>query len=173
LELRLRRLPSRFDLDVVLAVVRDHEHELATLSPAAGPDASRRATARALWQLGVARDLASPTSSLLASGMPGLLPRLRDRRYLAADVRGAVDPMSAVQLGIDPTLVAEVDRRTSPSRDAAWPTAGALPEVWVVDLTTPDVAGAGWHCVRSLAPDLDRIPVPAFGPRDGLPYPGW
>jgi ribosomal protein S12 methylthiotransferase accessory factor len=173
LELRLRRLPSRFDVDVVLAVVRDHEHDLAALSPAAGPGAARRAAARALWQLSVARDLASPTSTLLASGMPGLLAHTPDRRYLDVDVRGAVDPMSAVQLSLDPTLVAEVDRRTSPSRDAASPTADALPEVWVVDLTTPDVAASGWHCVRALAPGLARIPVPAFGPRDGVPYPGW
>lgn len=173
LELRLRRLPTRFDVEVVLAVVRDHEHDLVCLSPAAGPEASRRATARALWQLGVARDLASPTSGLLASGMPGLLPRLPDRRYLAADVRGAVDPMSAVQLGLDPTLVVEVDRLTSPSREATRPLGGAPPEVWVVDLTTPDVAAAGRHCVRTLAPGLVRIPVPAFGSRDGVPYPGW
>ncbi len=173
LELRLRRLPSRFDVEVVLAVVRDHEHDLAGLSPAAGPDASRRAAARALWQLSVARDLASPTSGLLASGMPGLLPHAPDRRYLAAGVRGAVDPMSAVQLGLDPSVLAEVDRRTSPGREAALPTADALREVWVVDLTTPDVAAAGWHCVRALAPGLARIPVPAFAQRQGLPYPGW
>ncbi|MDR6119705.1 hypothetical protein QE370_002889 [Aeromicrobium sp. SORGH_AS981] len=173
LELRLRRLPSRFDVEVVLAVVRDHEHDLATLCPATGPDAARRAAAGALWQLGVARDVTSPTSGLLASGMPGLLPHAPDRRYLARGVRGAVDPMSAVQLGLDPAVVAEVDRRTSPSRHAATLTGDAPPEVWVVDLTTPDVAAAGWHCVRALAPGLARIPVPAFAQRQGLPYPGW
>lgn len=205
LELRLRTLPSPSGVRAVLAAVLDPDRGVATMSPAAGPNAAAEAASQALWQHAVAHDLLSRNGDLHRTGTPGLLPHRPDRNYLVGagpGLRQAVDPVSNVQLGLDPSVLTRIDERTSPWSAAEARVEGhtkplaaltrAGHEVWVVDLTTPEVAAAGWHCVRVISTDLARIPVAAF-PLDPmgrtsraasstglgttcfepLPYPGW
>lgn len=172
--LRLLRLPSATGLPVALAVVDDEDRDVVTLAARVEVE---EAVAAALWQHVCARDLLDRDGDLVGSGAPGLLKHRPGRDYLSAAGPGAqraVDPMAALQLGLDPRLVDRVRVRTTPVRGAAAPYGGiatrsarealltAGHHLWVVDLTTPDVAEAGWSCVRVLATDTARIPVPAF-----------
>jgi hypothetical protein len=170
--IRLLRLPSAVGVDLVLAAASDSARRVATLAAARCIES---ATARALWHHALAVNLADPSGSIMAAPPPGLLLYQPDRSYLASSgpgYRRAVDPLAAVQMGLDPQLVELVQQRTnsgSGSVPAVTRTSPLLEllieqghEVWIVDLTTPDVANKGWHSVRVLATGLCRIPVPAF-----------
>ncbi|WP_309135698.1 YcaO-like family protein [Cellulomonas sp.] len=134
--------------------------------------------------------------------------------------RRLVDPLAHVQLTLDPAVRTRLRARLGAGRTAPVPatappaaggagTSGSLPatapphgcaratvlaagrDVWVVDLTTAEVAAAGWRCVRVLAPGTSRLPVGAFppdpavaeaaaralgrepGPAEAVPWPGW
>jgi thiazole/oxazole-forming peptide maturase SagD family component len=205
LDLRLRVLPSTTGCQVVLAIVRNLQAEVVTVAPAAGPNAVKQAIAQALWQQTVALDLLSSTGGLHRQATPGVMTHRADRSYLTGagpDLRLAVDPLSNVQLGLDPAVLSRLDERTAAGAagtrdfDSALSARDAVlaegRDLWVVDLTTPDVAEAGWNCVRVIATDLARIPVAAFGldpagrtaraarvlgmaqiETEPLPYPGW
>ncbi|QGQ19419.1 hypothetical protein GC089_09500 [Cellulomonas sp. JZ18] len=221
LSLDLRRLPSPLGVPVVLAVVDDGDVATVAVAAGPDHEAQPRAAARALWQLVVARDLADAGGSLVRSGVPGLAPYRRDRDYLDAagpGFRGLVDPLAHVQLTLDPAVRTRLHARLGPGsarrraqragastradapRDpratAGWSGATAAVraagrDVWVVDLTTPEVAATGWRCVRVLVPGTSRLPVGAFppdpavahaaardlgrrpGPAEVLPWPGW
>ncbi|MFC8190286.1 hypothetical protein ACFUMH_01345 [Cellulomonas sp. NPDC057328] len=207
LTLDVRRLPSHLGASVALAAVDDGD--VTTVAVAAGPDERAQATAaaRALWQLVVARDLADAGGSLLRSGAPGLAPHRQGRDYLAAAGPGhrrLVDPLGHVQLTLDPVVrdrlrdrlgrrptVTASARGAGPGVASAAAVRAAGSDLWVVDLTTPDVAAHGWCCVRVLVAGASRLPVGAFppdpvvargaarrlgrepGPVEQAPWPGW
>lgn len=205
LDLRLRVLPSTTGRQTVLAIVRNPAAEVVTVAPAVGHSAVKEAIAQALWQQTIALDLVPPAGGLYRQAVPGVLAHRADRRYLAGagpGLRLAVDPLSNVQLGLDPAVLSRLDDRTATALLGV-PDVGSAPsafeallaegrDLWVVDLTTPDVAEAGWHCVRVIGTDLARIPVAAFpldpegrtaraarlldlaqAETEALPYPGW
>lgn len=190
LSLSLGRLPSATPYGVALAVVDDCEHDVVTLAARTSYD---EAVAAALWQHICAVDLLEAGGDLHGQGITGLLAHRPGRDYLSAagpGWRAALDPMAALQLGLDPEVVGAL-RRRSPAPVPPWHQQDGIShgirddftdllaggfDVWVVDLTAPEAAAEGWSCVRVLVPGLARIPVPAFASPIGptsLPYPGW
>lgn len=190
----LRRLPSRFDADVVLAVVRDPERGVLALGHAAGADAAEQAALSALVQLVTARDLAGADGRIraaVAAGagtVPGLLAHRPARDYLdlapalpgvavVAPRPAVLDPMAHLQLGLDPRVLGRVEERLAggrPEGPAGRPSrrAGAGPTTDAVHVLTtpPPLAGNGWESVRVLVPGCLRLEPAAFpvpGPASG------
>jgi|UPI0008DAC0B2 ribosomal protein S12 methylthiotransferase accessory factor len=200
--LRILAVPSRFGVPVRLAVVDATGEDVVALGFACARDAdeaAENAVAAALIQHASARDLARRESlireapALGNGGVAGLAAFDPDRRYADAfaDLRRLIDPMCHLQRGLDPRVVADTRRRTtpvgprSPAADTAGLVVGDGPSPWealersartvVVDVAADDVRAAGAHAVRVLAPALRRVDVAAFDDpaRARHPYPGW
>ncbi|MFT3862313.1 YcaO-like family protein [Micropruina sp.] len=194
LELELRLLPSRFEVPVVLAVVRDRERAITTLGHAAGDpiEAAMKAAAEALLQLASARDLLDPdglirhSAALGAGTAPGLLEHRPRRDYLncaptrssgtAIPARPALtDAMAHLQVGLDPRLQRRLHTRLGdppPARPPSWPGVAELVHrgvpVHVVTLTPPPLRHSGWHAVRVLVPGCLRLEPAALPIRAGV-----
>ncbi|WP_370894667.1 YcaO-like family protein [Janibacter sp. GXQ6167] len=212
LAVRCLLLSSPTKVPVVLAAVTDEVEGITTIAVAAvdqrgpteGEPAIRAAVARASWQLVLSRALDAGGVAFAAGRPPGTLDHRCDRHYLEAagpNLRRALDPLAALQLGLDPRVqdrlvrlieaadaLPEIEQITAPTATMEEQARAAGHALWVVDLTTPDVRAGGWHCVRVIVPDLLRVPVPAFPPdlsarlgqgvggsanANALPLPGW
>lgn len=185
-------LPTRFGLPVVACLVEDPEHGFSLLGVAARPSvegAARKAAAEAaaLWSLGVG--LLTPDSPVWSAidehhllDRSLLKPWDPDRAYRQAyreDWHDVTDLVCQTQLYLDPTM----DHFIAPLRDpdetrplrsipdvqpgdaSTWAQAiadltGHAPVA--VDLTTPDVAAAGVHVTRVVAPGLISNAPAAF-----------
>ncbi|MEV7767152.1 hypothetical protein [Microbacterium sp. NPDC086615] len=158
LELTLCRLDRGVLGPVALAAVDDGR--VLTVGGGYGLDApgQRAAIARALWQLVLARSLDDPGSDLHALGVPGIVPPRADRRYAPTDPRTRrrlLDPLSHVQLALDPRVRARLRERLDDLRPGP-PAVSAAGETWTVDLA-PD-----GRVVRALCPDAIPLPLGAF-----------
>ncbi|MGL5817170.1 MAG: YcaO-like family protein [Phycicoccus sp.] len=200
--LELRRVPSRFDLHVVLAVLHDPRHDLIGLGNAAAADlavAAERAVLEALVQLVSARDLDRVGGRIRAAAadglgeVAGLLPHRPGRAYLDGVPPGPgdwgiaprpalVDPMVNLQVGLDPRVQARVRHRLSsgPGRPDERGRVDPRVEAVVVDTTPPPLRDSGLVAVRVLHPRCLRLepgafPVrpPRWGTAEQTPFPGW
>ncbi|MDZ8172211.1 YcaO-like family protein [Microbacterium xanthum] len=200
--LRILAVPSPLGVPVRLAVVDDPERDVVALGFACArepAEAAEAAAASALVQHASARDLLAPASlireaaALGNGGVAGLAPFDPGRRYADAfaDARHLIDPMCHLQRGLDPRVIADTRRRTTPAvprtptsdtagtstprQRSPWEALDGSTRTVVVDVATPDVREAGARAVRVLAPDLRRLDVAAFDdPRRARhPYPGW
>jgi ribosomal protein S12 methylthiotransferase accessory factor len=176
---RLVRVPTRFELPVVGALVRDRRQRLVAFGSACRSSA-RAAALKALLEAIHVRvyslGLLSPEGSIWQAIRAGLLdpsvykPHRADRRYLddvRPDLSDVVDLGAHAQIYLDERLHGHVERILRPpttTRLADAPDAApgaALDAVRregfrpvAVDLTTPDVRACGLHVARVLVPGL-------------------
>ena len=197
LTVRLFLVPNQFGVPVVAAFVEDDAGDVSGFGSACRADpraAAAKALVEALGVLRLARDLGDPGSTVWTAVSSGqverhvYLPHRADRRHLddaGEAFRNLTDLPAVAQLYLDPRMRgAPLDRlrradRTVPLADVpavagADPVpaylhrlAGAGLRAVSVDLTTPDVAAAGWHVVRVVVPGLVGNAPPAFPYRGG------
>jgi len=171
-----------FGLPVIATVVRDPDLDLACVGTALRPDPAE-ATAKSLAEgasnMVCNADLLDPDGHFWTSVRTGekeigyFKPYRADRRYLdsfAPDFRDVGDLEAQLQVHCDPRATAQALRILRPDgvadltalhRDFPRTLDGYRRvverlgyEVVVVDLTTPDVAHAGYHVVRVVVPGL-------------------
>jgi ribosomal protein S12 methylthiotransferase accessory factor len=171
-----------FNLPVIATVVRDPVLDLACVGSALRPNVAE-CTAKSLAEgasnMVCNADLLDPDGAFWSAVRSGekdmgyLKPYRADRRYLdsfAADFRDVGDLEAQLQVHCDPRATAQALRILEP--DGVADLAGLHQDfprtldgyrriieplgyqVVVVDLTTPDVAHAGYHVVRVVVPGL-------------------
>ncbi|WP_204030307.1 YcaO-like family protein [Sinosporangium siamense] len=174
-------VPNLLRAPVVLCLARSDDGLLGvgcSLSPTAGASA-RKAAAEALQSLDA---LAEVVAGIPEWERPrgALMPHRADRRYAdsyAADLSDATDLMCTLQLLADPRVAEPVAARilTPPPYGEA-SVSGAGQDLWdpypaladrglrpiTVDLTTPDLASAGWAVARVVVPGLRSTGPAAF-----------
>lgn len=178
LEARWWRFPHPFGPPVIGAFLRDRATGLVALGMgcrATATSAARKALTEACQLLLLLDDYDDEHGPFAAAARhPGspLLPWRADRAYAAGygpGLIGARDYGCHLQLALDPAILRAVDAGLEDGRIGHEPlrddppatleetgrrleAAGSAP--LAVDLTTPDVAAAGLHVVRVLAPGL-------------------
>jgi ribosomal protein S12 methylthiotransferase accessory factor len=190
--IRLRQVPSGFDVPVVAAFIEDHAAGVVAFGSACRAD-PRQAAAKALVEAvglyALTVKLTDPGSDVWHAVADGVLsaqvfrPHRPDRSYRDAfrpDLRDLVDLPAIAQLYLDPRMQGEPLDRLRSSDPAT--TLDQLPtvtdevarEVYLarlacaglravsVDLTTADVAAAGLRVVRVVVPGLYGNAPPAF-----------
>lgn len=189
-EVRCVLVPNRYGVPVVAAVLVDNDHDLLTLGVAARPDApgaARKATAEA-WSLRTyALGLLDPDGLIWRAAEAGLIdgsplkPFRADRRYTQSyrpDFRDITDLACQTQIYLDPAMHEWCNRILEPARRqtiSTVPSVAGNPrtaylsllertgvEPVAVDLTTSDVALAGLHVTRVVAPGLYSNPPAGF-----------
>ncbi|MCC5948087.1 MAG: YcaO-like family protein [Nitriliruptoraceae bacterium] len=163
--LSLHLVPQRRGIPVVLAALRDLDHERVTIGCAATArwvDAAVRATCEAALLHRAAGMLDDPRSALWRelADAEVLLPHRRDRDYaslLGPERREIGDPLVHLQLALDPTIRAGVEDRlrgpdVRPPRDAPGALQALVRDALVVDRTTADVRRLGWRVARAILP---------------------
>ncbi len=217
LTVRLLSVPSATGVPAVAAVVSHAELQTLNLSVAASSNpmyAATRAMANALAQHVSSRDLLRPDSIIRRAGAlgngnsVGLHEHRSDRSYRRSyrqDLRDLVDPMCHLEYTLDPVAVRIAKARASAEGRADWPEmaprtasrlaeqlAGSGHDVFVVDVTTPDVAACQVRAVRVVVPGLSALLPAAFpvrpsgriraaasaldwseAPSQSVPFPGW
>jgi ribosomal protein S12 methylthiotransferase accessory factor len=176
----LMSLPNEFGIPVVAGFVEDHDLQLLTAGFAARSDAvsaGRKAWTEAINLQHISSDLLQSDSvynSVVRSGrLPdqGLKPWRSDRRYLESyrsDFRDVTNLICQSQLYLDPEAVSLIrsmvdvpsgthidDHPVLPSNDGAAVKRAVESqgfEIFCADITTSDMAAAGWHVVRTLVP---------------------
>ncbi|WP_432842003.1 YcaO-like family protein [Dactylosporangium sp. CA-092794] len=189
---RLRQVPSGFDVPVVAAFIENHHDGVIAFGSACRADPAEAATKALVEAIGMhalTLKLTDPASDVWAAvaddTIPGHVfrPYRADRRYHDAfrpDLRDLVDLPAVAQLYLDPRMQGgPLDRLRAP---APVTSLGELPavteavarEVYLaklacaglsaisVDLTTPDVAAAGLCVIRVVVPGLYGNAPPAF-----------
>jgi ribosomal protein S12 methylthiotransferase accessory factor len=179
-------LDNSFGVPVVAGIVEHTAEQLLTTGFAARPDpmdAALKAWSEALTSQETALDLLDPDGVYRRgqrSGVKGsgfIKPWRADRRYLdsfRADFRDVGDLESQAQVYLDPDAVARASRLLDRPRERGLTSIPALPdgsigtyqhvleqrgfEIFVVDVTTADVAATGMKVVRVIVPGL----VPNF-----------
>lgn len=176
---RVVPLLSRMGVPAVAALVSSPAAGLTTMGLAARntPEAAvSKALLEGFGLLETAVDMQDPRggfwSSVTAEGAGAVKPVRADRRYLddyRPDFRDVTDLYSQLQVQLDPRAAAQVDSRVAaasvdlaslprlPERDPAAYVRELTErgfEPVAVDLTTADVALAGWRAVRVLVPGL-------------------
>jgi len=171
-----------FGLPVIGTVMQDPANQLACIGFALRPavsEAVAKSVAEAASNMVCAADLLDPDGVFWTSVRDGekeigyFKPWRDDRRYLdsfAADFRDVGDLESQLQVHCDPRAAQQALTLLRPDGEADLDTLqqgfprtlenyrriveGLGYEVIVVDLTTPDVAYAGYHVVRVVVPGL-------------------
>lgn len=178
-------LVNAVGLPAVAVAVEEAASGLLTVGLAARrspEEATAKALLEALGLLESALDMQDPRGGFWRTYQPGqgngaVRPIRDDRRYLdsyRSDFRDVTDLFCQLQIQLDPRSPGIVRDRfgdTNPSGMATMPRlaerdpanyvevlADAGFEPLAVDLTTPDVAAAGWHATRVVVPGL----VPNF-----------
>ncbi|GAA1829430.1 hypothetical protein GCM10009836_04130 [Pseudonocardia ailaonensis] len=188
LRVHLTAVPSAFDVPVVAALVEQEGGYLGfgTACRADPAAAGSKALVEALGLLRHARDLADPGSLAWAAVASGTieahayLPFRADRRHLddaGPHYRALTDLPAVAQLYLDPRMQGAPLDRLRPAATRSVEDLPVVPDpraeylrrlaaagvrVVSVDLTTPDVAAAGWCVVRVVAAGLVGNGPPAF-----------
>ena len=187
LQVHLVAVPSEFEVPVVAALVeQDGFVGFGSACRADPARAAGKALVEALGLLRHARDLADPASLTWAAVASGTieahayLPFRADRRYLddaRPGFRALTDLPAVAQLYLDPRMqgaplsrlrpflhkrVDDIPVVADPRATYLRRLAAAGIRVVSVDLTTPDVAAAGWCVVRVVAAGLVGNGPPAF-----------
>lgn len=175
----LARVPTRFELPVVGALLRDRRQRLVAFGSACR-SSTRQAALKALLEAVHVRvyslGLLSPDGSIWQAIRAGLLdasvykPHRPDRRYLddvRPDLGDVVDLGAHAQIYLDERLHGHVERIWRPPAtrlltDAPDAAPGAATDAvrregfrpLAVDLTTPDVRACGLYVARVLVPGL-------------------
>jgi ribosomal protein S12 methylthiotransferase accessory factor len=183
------QLRNEFGVPVVAGVLLDPALQLLTVGFAARGDpkqACLKAWTEAVSLQEMSRDLLDPAGAFRAAVRAGRLagsavkPWRADRRYIddyRTDMRDVIDMMCQVQFYLDPRaqalaspLLATTGDVELSSIEPVDPSATSLRhlveargfEVFVADITTKDVAVAGYSVVRVLVPGLVPNAVAAF-----------
>ena len=191
---RYIHLDNPFNIPVIVACVEHRKHQFLNIGFGCRPDpeyAASKALTEALTLQEGSRDLLSPDSMLRRSSEEwGLLsvpykPRREDRTYMDAfrpDFRDINDLMLQQQFFLDPRALEKVRHLTMPPVTRTFdqlprleddrfetyrkPIEDAGFEILYADITSPDVALAGYRVVRVIIPGL--IPnMPAAFPAVG------
>jgi ribosomal protein S12 methylthiotransferase accessory factor len=190
--IRLRQIPSGFDLPVVAAFLEDHTAKVVAFGSACRADpvqAATKALVEAVGMYALTVKLTDPDSDVWHAVADGILsaqvfrPYRADRTYRDAfrpDLRDLIDLPAIAQLYLDPRMQGQpLDRlrTTDPATTFAQLPAvadEAARETYLarlacaglsavsVDLTTPDVAAAGLRVIRVVVPGLYGNAPPAF-----------
>ncbi|MET7400302.1 YcaO-like family protein [Dactylosporangium sp. NPDC005572] len=190
--LRLRHVPSSFDVPVVAAFLEDGDAGVVAFGSAcrADPrDAAVKALVEAVGMYTLTLKLTDPTSDVWGAVADGTIPRhvyrpyRADRRYRDAfrpDLRDLLDLPAVAQLYLDPRMQGEpLDRLRTPDPGTTLAHLPAVDDATArqvyldrlaaaglsavsVDLTTPDVTAAGLRVVRVVVPGLYGNAPPAF-----------
>jgi ribosomal protein S12 methylthiotransferase accessory factor len=183
-------VPHATGVPVVGTVLRDREHDLLVAGFAARPTAAEAVLKAAgeAWSLRTyALGLLRPDGQVWQAAANGLFdgsplkPHRADRLYAddyRSDFRDVTDLACHSQYHLDPRTRPATERRLTPRRRVALgdvaTVAGDTPRAYVdllaalgirtvaVDVTTPDVAAAGLHVCRVVAPGLYSNPPAAF-----------
>ncbi|MFD0899260.1 YcaO-like family protein [Actinomadura sediminis] len=177
---RVVALPTVFDVAVLGVLLEDPEHELAVFGVAARPDpvaAAHKALAEAVTLRRYALGLLDPDGAIWASAREGIIPiesfrpYRADRRYAdsyRADYRDVTDLACHSQIWLDPRMrphlepitgdhpPVRLDELPSPAGDPHDVYLGRLAAAGLtahaVDVTTSDVAAAGFRAARVVVP---------------------
>jgi ribosomal protein S12 methylthiotransferase accessory factor len=177
---RVVALPTVFDVAVLGVLLDDPEHELTVLGVAARPDppaAVHKALAEAVTLRRYALGLLDPDGAIWESAREGVIPieffkpHRPDRRYAdsyRADFRDVADLACHSQIWLDPRMRTHLapitgdhppihlEELPSPAGDPYETYLGRLAAAGLsahaVDVTTPDVAAAGFRAARVVVP---------------------
>lgn len=193
-DLTVLSIPHRWRVPVIAVVLHDPELEILTVGTAARPTAAaaaRKAAAEAISLRAYAKGLLTPDGGAWRAvelglfGGDRLAPFRDDRRYTASfapDLHDMQDLCCNAQYYLDPAAQKSVEWLRQPAPDhGTWlrPVTGDIHAAYVdrlsetghtpvsVDLTTPDVARAGLHVVRVVAPGTYSNTVAAHPFRAG------
>lgn len=197
IDIQLIEIPAVIDASVVGALIRDRRHQIVAFGSACRADlrsAARKAVTEALQVSTLVRELQIPTSdlwrTLAAPGARTAGKYSADRSYrdqYREDLRDVTDLIAHSQLWLDPKvqdqylgrfdcLLPERADRPPPGKEKDGDTilkshVSELAEIGLqvicVDLTTPDVCGAGLKVCRVVIPGLCSNAPAAFLPLGG------